>query len=54
MRSARATTSEILDQMDMGMLDPLYVAKLCLNWMSEAEVHEMARYNDIIEDDEDE
>ena len=54
MRSARPTTSKIMDLMDEGIYDPRYIADLCLNWLSEAEVDDMARRNNIIEDEDDE
>ncbi len=55
----RKSTTKLMDMMDEGVLDPREVADMCLNWLSEAEVDDMARRNDIEgfrgedEDDED-
>lgn len=57
MRSSnvREFTCRIMELMDMGVLDPRIVADMCLSWLSEADVREMARRNDIlIDEDEDE
>ena len=54
MFNARKTTNLILQKMDDGELDERTVAEMCLNWLSEADVHEMALSNDIIVEDEDE
>lgn len=45
--NVRQTTCRIMDLMDEGVLDPRAVADMCLNWLSEADVHEMARRNDL-------
>lgn len=43
----RKSTTKLMDMMDEGFLDPREVADMCLNWLSEAEVDDMARRNDI-------
>ena len=41
--------------MDEGALDPRVLAEACLSYMSEADVADMARVNELLtEDDEDE
>lgn len=53
----RKATRLVMEAMDEGALDPRTVADMALNWLSEAEVEEMARQNDllfILDDDEDE
>jgi hypothetical protein len=45
----------VLDMMDEGVIDPKAVAEMCLQYMSEAEVEDMCRDNDLLpEEDEDE
>jgi hypothetical protein len=41
-----------MDLMDQDVLDPRQVADLCLNWLSEAEVYEMAQRNDLLLDED--
>ena len=54
-RRTRAYTSMVLDMMDEGVMDPKAIAEMCLAYMSEAEVKDMCRANDILpEEDEDE
>lgn len=48
MSNARKTTSAIMELMDNEMLDPRVIADMCLNWLSEADVHEMAQRNDLM------
>lgn len=52
-RLSRKVTCEILDMMDQGVLDPRTVADMCLNAMSEDDVAEMARLNELLVEDED-
>jgi hypothetical protein len=51
-RTTREVTVKLLDLMDEGALDPRALAAACLNYMSEAEVADMARVNDILVEDE--
>lgn len=48
-------TCKILEMVDDGLLDAKMVAMACLGYMSEDDVKDMARANDInLEDEEDE
>lgn len=56
-RKSREYTSMLYDLMDEGAMDPRAVAEMCLAYMSEDEVKDMCRSNDILpadEQDEDE
>ena len=51
----RKYTTMIMDMMDEGVLSPQAVADMCLAYMSEADVEDMCRGNDLLpEEDEDE
>ena len=51
----RKFTNMVLDMMDEGVMDPKAVAEMCLQYMSEADVEDMCRCNDLLpEDEEDE
>jgi len=52
-RTTRKVTVKLLDLLDQGALDPRALAECCLNYMSEAEVADMAHVNDILADEED-
>ena len=52
MANARKTTITILELMDEGVWDPRAIAEMCLTYMSESEVADMARINDLIEDED--
>ena len=55
MANTRKTTNIILELMDEGVWDPRAIAEMCLAYMSEAEVADMAYSNGLIADeDEDE
>ena len=50
----RDYTVKLMDMMDEGILSPQAVADMCLAYMSEDEVKDMCRANDILdEEDED-
>jgi hypothetical protein len=49
----RKFTNMIIDAMDEGMMDPRDVADMCLAYMSEANVEDMAAANDLFQEDED-
>lgn len=53
-RETRRVTCKLLDMMDQGALNPRFLAEACLNYMSESEVADMARVNDVLDDDADE
>lgn len=44
----RAVTNRIHKAMDEGLLDPRDVADMALNWLSEFDVEEMMRQNDLL------
>lgn len=51
----RATTNKILRMVDEGLIDKDTLIVACLKWMSEDDVREMAKANELIlEDEEDE
>lgn len=47
----REYTNRLYDMMDSGAIDPRVVAEMCLQYMSERDVADMFRNNDL-EDDE--
>lgn len=47
MRNVRAATNRILEMIEEGILDRDYVINACLSYMSESDVADMARCNDI-------
>ena len=51
-RKTREYTCMLYDLMDEGALDPRAVAEMCLAYMSEDEVKDMCRSNDILPEDE--
>ena len=53
MSNVRKVTSRLFELMDEGALDPRAVAEACLVYMSEADVADMARTNELYEDEED-
>jgi hypothetical protein len=49
----RDATCRILEMIDEGLLDPKMIAEIALGYMSEDDVREMARSNDIdLDEDE--
>lgn len=55
--NTREWTCAVLDALDQGVLDPRAVAEMCLSYMSEFEVADMCRVNDLqdlIPDEEEE
>lgn len=49
----RAQTTKLLEMMDEGLISAAAVAEMALAYMSEDEVADMMRSNDILEEDED-
>jgi hypothetical protein len=47
MRKTREYTSAVLEALDQHLLDPRTVAEMCLSYMSESEVRDMCRSNDL-------
>lgn len=52
-RKTRPETNRLIDMMDEGMIDARAVADMCLSWLSEHDVAEMMKANDLVEQDED-
>lgn len=54
LKPTREATNKILEMIDESLLNPRDVVLMCLKWMSEDEVAEMAKANELFERDEDE
>ena len=52
LRDVRQETCRLLEMIDNGLLDPEDVVRMCVSYMSEDEVADMMRINDILEDEE--
>jgi hypothetical protein len=50
----RKQTNKLIDMMDEGLINADTVAEMCLAYMSEDDVADMMRANDILDEDEDE
>ena len=50
----RTQTNRLIDMMDEGLISAQAVAEMALAYMSEDDVADMMRANDILEDEEDE
>ena len=51
-RVSRKVTCKLLDMMDEGAIDSRTLVEMCLSWMSESDVAEMAARNDLFESEE--
>lgn len=51
---SREATNKILEMVEEQALDPKAVVMMCLKWMSEDDVAEMAKANELFEEDEEE
>jgi hypothetical protein len=49
----RKCTTALLEMMDDGVMDAKFIAEMCLAYMSEADVEDMMRSNDLLEDEDD-
>ena len=49
----RTQTNRLIDMMDEGLISAQAVAEMALAYMSEDEVADMMRSNDILEDEDD-
>lgn len=49
----RKNTNKLLKMVEEGLIDKYTVILMCVKWMSEDEVTEMMRVNELIEDEED-
>ena len=54
MNDVRKETCRLLEMVDDGYLDPMMALRMCVSYMSEDEVADMMRINDLLEDEEDE
>ena len=43
----RKATNKVLEMIDEGLLDPKDIVMMCLKWMSEDDVKEMCKANEI-------
>ena len=50
----RQNTNTLLELVEEGVLDPVWVVTACLKWMSDREVGEMAQANGFFPADEEE
>ena len=48
----RKETNRLLDMIEEGLIDPHAVADMCLAYMSEADVADMMRANDLLEEED--
>jgi hypothetical protein len=48
----RKETNRLLDMIEEGLIDPHAVADMCLAYMSEDDVADMMRCNDLLEEDD--
>lgn len=53
-RPVRAATNKVLEMIDEGLINPRDLVVMCLKWMSEDDVEEMCKANEIYLDEEDE
>ena len=49
MRDSRRVTNRLIELMDEGMLSPEQLALMCLQYMSEDDVADMAADNDLMD-----
>ena len=50
----RKCTTALLEMMDDGVMDAKSIAEMCLAYMSEDDVEDMMRANDLLEDEDEE
>jgi hypothetical protein len=48
----RKETNRLLDMIEEGLIDPHAVADMCLAYMSEDDVADMMRCNDLLEEED--
>ena len=49
MTNTRLWTCRLLDMVNQGMLDPKMALEMCTTYMSESEVEDMMRINDLMQ-----
>jgi hypothetical protein len=47
----RTATNKLIEMMDQGLINPQVVAEMALAYMSEYDVEDMMRANDILDED---
>jgi len=52
--ATRKITNKLLEMIEEGILDPQHLAEACLKYMSEDDVADMARCNDLVFEEEEE
>jgi hypothetical protein len=52
MRKPRFWTNKVVEAMQDSAIEPYDVAIMCLNYMSEADVEDMCRCNDLFQEEE--
>lgn len=52
MADVRKETCRLLEMVDEGYLDPMMALRMCVSYMSEDEVADMLRINDLADEDE--
>ena len=52
-RLVRKASNKFLEMVEEGLLDPVEAVRMCVKWMSEDDVAEMMKANEL-EDEEDE
>ena len=53
MTDTRKSTNRLLEMVENGSIDPKDVVMMCVKFMSEDDVDEMCRINEVFYDDED-
>ena len=51
-KDVRKTTNRLLEMIEDGIIKPLDAVEMCLQWMSEDDVEEMCKANDIFPEEE--
>ena len=51
-RPVRSATNKVLEMIDEGLINPRDLVVMCLKWMSEDDVEEMCKANEIYLDEE--
>lgn len=49
---SREATNKLLEMIEVGLLDPKDVVMMCVKFMSEDDVDEMCRINEVFDDEE--
>lgn len=49
---SRKITNRLFELLDEGVLDPQFLIACCLNYMSESDIEDMARINEMLPDED--